>query len=43
LLHDEQGDMESCHRLVQAWFDSKTYIERRRAFTEKRLPMVRGI
>jgi enoyl-CoA hydratase len=43
LLRDEQGDMETCHRLVQACFDSEDYIEGRRAFMEKRRPVFRGV
>jgi enoyl-CoA hydratase/carnithine racemase len=42
LLQGEQGDLEACHRLVQACFDSEDYVEGRRAFMEKRRPIFRG-
>ncbi len=36
------ADLELCGQLVRACFDSEDYIEGRRAFMEKRLPVFRG-
>nr|WP_294501306.1 enoyl-CoA hydratase [uncultured Rhodopila sp.] len=43
LVRGEQADLEACERLVTACFDSEDYVEGRRAFLEKRVPVFRGV
>ena len=38
----DQRDIEACHRMVQACFDSEDYIEGRTAFMEKRKAVFKG-
>jgi enoyl-CoA hydratase len=38
----EKADLEACDRLVKACFESRDFIEGRRAFMEKRRPVFRG-
>ena len=38
----DQRDVEACHRMVKACFDSEDYIEGRTAFVEKRKAAFKG-
>jgi enoyl-CoA hydratase len=42
VMRGEKADLETCEALVRACFDSRDYIEGRRAFMEKRRPVFRG-
>ena len=43
LVRGADADLAACDRLVTACFDSQDYVEGRRAFMEKRLPVFRGV
>ena len=43
LVRGADADLAACDRLVKACFDSQDYVEGRRAFMEKRLPVFRGV
>jgi enoyl-CoA hydratase len=42
LVRGEKADLAACDRLVKACFESRDFIEGRRAFMEKRRPMFQG-